>query len=371
MNSKFLFLTISTLPFTATSFCFDRTCTNLSSISHGPVRKYSTDLPTFSRANKYRNRQTYFSLYSLADSISSSSTQLNAATLDSPVIEDTKIVSKIEDKTTQLDWKSDNFVFGLESSGLSRPKGKVAQIVVEGDDLETTPAQLALVTSTLLTHAIVAAISISGLVSNHGIISGSVLGVMTAVASYISADLGSGVLHWSVDNYGNGRTPIFGSIIAAFQGHHSAQWTITQRGLCNNVHKLCTPFGIPTILAISALFHSPTISLFFAVFCAAEIMSQEFHKWSHMTKGEAPGLVNWLQEVGFILGRREHALHHIAPYGCKYCIVNGFCNEFLDSSGIFRRFEHQIYKWNGVESNAMKLDPKLREKTLSGKYSLD
>ena len=65
------------------------------------------------------------------------------------------------------------------------------------------------------------------------------------------ADFGSGVLHWSVDNYGNGRTPVMGNIIAAFQGHHSAPWTITYRGFCNNVWKLCIPFGLPTVAAIN------------------------------------------------------------------------------------------------------------------------
>ena len=44
-----------------------------------------------------------------------------------------------------------------------------------------------------------------------------------------------------------------GNIIAAFQGHHSAQWTITYRGFCNNVWKLCIPFGVPTAGAIALL----------------------------------------------------------------------------------------------------------------------
>ena len=71
--------------------------------------------------------------------------------------------------------------------------------------------------------------------------------------SWVAADFGSAVLHWSVDNYGNGRTPIMGNIIAAFQGHHAAPWTITERGFCNNVYKLCVPFGIPTMTLINFL----------------------------------------------------------------------------------------------------------------------
>ena len=34
---------------------------------------------------------------------------------------------------------------------------------------------------------------------------------------YEFADLGSGVYHWSMDNYGSKNTPIFGTQIEAFQ----------------------------------------------------------------------------------------------------------------------------------------------------------
>jgi ubiquitin-conjugating enzyme E2 variant len=57
-------------------------------------------------------------------------------------------------------------------------------------------------------------------------------------AAYVLADLGTGVYHWGVDNYGDGNTPMFGRQIAAFQGHHQRPWTITQREFCNNVHQV-------------------------------------------------------------------------------------------------------------------------------------
>ncbi len=52
------------------------------------------------------------------------------------------------------------------------------------------------------------------------------------------ADFLTGIYHWSVDNYGDGSTPVVGSQIAAFQGHHQKPWTITEREFCNNVHKV-------------------------------------------------------------------------------------------------------------------------------------
>ena len=128
--------------------------------------------------------------------------------------------------------------------------------------METTSTQIAIVMGTLLAHATYAAISIyymgyenwntllSFMEGGDSIIAVVVVTIMMTTiqiigivgGSWILADFGSGILHWAVDNYGNGRTPIMGSIIAAFQGHHAAPWTITQRGFANNVYKLCLPF---------------------------------------------------------------------------------------------------------------------------------
>lgn len=279
-----------------------------------------------------------------------------------------------EDAANQKSFLDDGFVFGLDGSGLERPKGKGANVVVESDSLETTPQQVAAVSATFAGHALIAANAIHTLLANtDGNIQMTALtSIATIVASWAAADFGSGVLHWSVDNYGNGRTPVMGNIIAAFQGHHSAPWTITYRGFCNNVWKLCIPFGVPTVAAISLLAGSqhPMVSLFFAVFCSTEILSQEFHKWSHMTKKEVPAYVNTLQDLGISIGRVPHARHHKAPYDGNYCIVSGLCNDLLDKNGFFRFLEHRVYEINGIESNSWKLDPELRARTLRGEYAL-
>jgi hypothetical protein len=120
----------------------------------------------------------------------------------------------------------DGFVFGLEGSCLDRPKGKVSQLVVEGDSLETTPWQRIIVWGTFLGHCgyFVPTSFLEMLHVNHGNVVWTIgQSILLMVTSWILADFGSGVLHWSVDNYGNGRTPIMGGIIAAFQGHHSAR----------------------------------------------------------------------------------------------------------------------------------------------------
>ncbi len=280
-------------------------------------------------------------------------------------------LSPAPESKTYLD---DGFVFGLEGSGLDRPKGKVAQVVVEGDSLEDSPAQIGFVSATLLSHAAFAALAISHQIELNGgnVALSAAQALATIVSSWVLADLGSGILHWSVDNYGNGKTPVMGGIIAAFQGHHSAPWTITERGFFNNVSKLCIPFGIPTVAMITFLAgpQNPLVSLFFTVFCSLEIGSQEFHKWSHMMPKQLNPFILGVQKAGLVIDRTPHAMHHIAPYEGNYCIVSGFCNSILDESGFFRRLERIVYDMNGVEANAWKIDPKLKAKTLRGEYSL-
>lgn len=129
-----------------------------------------------------------------------------------------------------------------------------------------------------------------------------------------------------------------------------------------SLHSIC--------LSISTFLSHCIVTLFFAVFCAMEIMSQEFHKWSHMTKSQVSPIINKLQDAKLTIGRTSHAMHHLQPFDGNYCIISGICNDFLDSSGAFRRMEHVVWKLNGVEANAWKLDSKLKERTLRGDYSL-
>jgi palmitoyl-[glycerolipid] 3-(E)-desaturase len=334
--------------------------------SSSPPRISQPPTHTFFTATNSRNGGDFYFAVTTAVVVGSSSSSLSSA-----VVDNEQQLQQQSNKNNKKSYLEDGFVFGLDGSGLERPTGKQAQIVVEGDSLETTVWQRLIVWTTLSGNTLFAMHAFQQmLLQNSGnVIQTSVQAVMLAITSWILADFGSGVLHWSVDNYGNGRTPIMGGIIAAFQGHHSAPWTITERGFENNVYKLCMPFGIVTVGLISLL-AGPFTTWFMTIFCTMEILSQEFHKWSHTTKSQVPTWVNKLQEMGVTIGRTPHAQHHIAPFDGNYCIISGICNPLLDRFGVFRMFEHWVYKLNGVESNAWKLDPQLKQRTLNGDYML-
>jgi len=167
---------------------------------------------------------------------------------------------------------------------------------------------------------------------------------LTIFASIIIGDFGTGVFHWAVDNYGNISTPVFGSVCAAFQGHHVTPWTITFRPFANNVYKICYA-SIPLLLSLLLLRPPPLTTLFFTLFINWWVLSQEFHKYAHMKS--PPALISTLQDWNIILSRREHGLHHSQPFEAHYCILNGYCNAWLDKTEFFRTLERLVFRLTG------------------------
>ncbi|XVF34026.1 hypothetical protein REPUB_Repub18cG0021600 [Reevesia pubescens] len=171
--------------------------------------------------------------------------------------------------------------------------------------------------------------------------------MLAGYIGYILADLLSGVYHWGIDNYGDESTPIFGSQIEGFQGHHKWPWTITRRQFANNLHALARSITF-TVLPIDILCNDPVIQGFVSVCAGCIMFSQQFHAWSHGTKSKLPPLVVSLQDAGVLVSRSQHSAHHRPPYNGNYCIVSGVCNEFLDKNKVFEALEMVIFFKLGV-----------------------
>ncbi|KAG4923962.1 hypothetical protein JHK87_049502 [Glycine soja] len=171
--------------------------------------------------------------------------------------------------------------------------------------------------------------------------------ILAGWVGYILADLGSGVYHWAIDNYGDASIPIVGTQIEAFQGHHKWPWTITKRQFANNLHALARAVTF-TVLPIVLLCHDPIVEGFVGMCSGCIMFSQQFHAWSHGTKSRLPPLVVALQEAGVLVSRSQHAAHHRPPYNNNYCIVSGVWNEFLDKHKVFEALEMVLYFKTGV-----------------------
>lgn len=229
--------------------------------------------------------------------------------------------------------------------GYFAPSDEEANTLMEGELLKGD------VLHTTTYHKVVcglAALMCSGLLVEGASTSSGIAITVAALLGYVFADLGSGVFHWSVDNYGSEKTPVFGGVIAAFQGHHLYPWTITKRELCNNIHKV----AIPTIPLQAGLLAAPlpgSVDVFLAVFTSSVVLSQLFHSWSHCRKSQLPAAVIALQNAGILVSRKAHGQHHRLPFDGNYCIVSGAWNNYLDSSGFFRDLEIAIYERTKVE----------------------
>ncbi|EPS57282.1 hypothetical protein M569_17537, partial [Genlisea aurea] len=164
---------------------------------------------------------------------------------------------------------------------------------------------------------------------------------------YLLSDLGSGVYHWAIDNYGDGGTPVFGGQIEGFQGHHRRPATITRRQMANNLHSLARAVTFAVLPA--GLLSDDAAWLGFVGFCSGCVMfSQQFHAWAHTPRRRLPRVVAALQDSGILVSPAQHGAHHRAPYNGNYCIVSGVWNGALDGLMVFEAMEMAIYFRSGV-----------------------
>lgn len=259
-----------------------------------------------------------------------------------------KDVSAEEIETLKGDMDDDPSYFGPSQRTGS---DKSRRLVLESEDeLRSTGEHRFWVG---LTTALLGGTLVNGLIHINGM-EDAVWGIASFLLAYSLADLGTGVYHWGVDNYGDANTPIFGSQIAAFQGHHQRPWTITEREFCNNVHKVFKPAAVPAGILFALSFVAPSSwSIWSSTFLFLACMSQQFHAWSHMKKSELHPLIVAAQENGLLISRKDHGVHHKAPFEVNYCIVSGHWNPVLDGdrseNSFFRRAERIIYDTWGVE----------------------
>ncbi|KAG8386141.1 hypothetical protein BUALT_Bualt03G0118100 [Buddleja alternifolia] len=190
--------------------------------------------------------------------------------------------------------------------------------------------------------------------------------ISAAFIGYILADLATGIYHWAIDNYGSAQTPVFGSQIEAFQGHHQQPWAITKRQFANNLY--ISAAAVTAIVSPINMFSGDPVLLGFSgVFLGCIMFSQQFHAWAHTPKGKLPPLVAALQDAGIIVPRGQHAAHHRPPYNSSYCIVSGVWNKVLDKSKFFVAMEVALFHVFGAPARSWS-DPNSDWTQVSGMY---
>ncbi|XP_053957985.1 plasmanylethanolamine desaturase-like isoform X2 [Anastrepha ludens] len=157
---------------------------------------------------------------------------------------------------------------------------------------------------------------------------------VSALCGIITADFGSGLVHWAADTWGSVDLPVIGkNFLRPFREHHLDPTSITRHDFIEtNGDNFMVSIPILGFLAYSFNTKSHQdiqqdfgwISYLFlcSIFVA---MTNQIHKWSHTYWG-LPRWVLFLQNYHIVLPRKHHRIHHVAPHETYFCITTGWLN---------------------------------------------
>ncbi|KAJ3654249.1 hypothetical protein Zmor_013447 [Zophobas morio] len=184
--------------------------------------------------------------------------------------------------------------------------------------------------------------------------------LVAAFCGIVTADFGSGLVHWAADTWGSVELPILGkNFLRPFREHHIDPTSITRHDFIetNGDNFMVTiPFLARMVWDFLTLSEDDVQKKFtwncyvflLALFVA---MTNQIHKWSHTYFG-LPGWVVWLQECHVILPRRHHRIHHVAPHETYFCITTGWLNWPLEKLRFWSILEAVIEQTTGCKPRA-------------------
>ncbi|KAG9454090.1 hypothetical protein H6P81_006994 [Aristolochia fimbriata] len=171
--------------------------------------------------------------------------------------------------------------------------------------------------------------------------------LFTGFLGYLAADLTSGFYHWAIDNYGRPNTPIAGSYINTFEGHHKWPTSPTYYEAVSGTYKIAQGVAF-ILLPLDYFVTNPLLLSFLGAYGGFATFSAQFHEWAHRPKSSVPRIVVMLQNMGILLPPQKHAKHHRPPHEGTYCTISGLCNHFLDNCGVLRGLEMVLFSVFGV-----------------------
>ena len=169
-------------------------------------------------------------------------------------------------------------------------------------------------------------------------------------AGLVTADFGSGLVHWAADTWGRDDWPIIGPrLLVPFRVHHINPDDFLRRRFIDTNGEVAM-IAIPVLLALLSVPLRPwwggPVAVFGFAFCGLGSLTNQIHQWSHMPS--PPRVVRAMQRCRLLLDRDTHAAHHAQPYDRRYCITTGWCNRPLDAIGFFRHLESLITWMTGA-----------------------
>jgi len=151
--------------------------------------------------------------------------------------------------------------------------------------------------------------------------------------------------NWIADTWGSLDTPIIGnSYIRSFREHHLEPTAITKHDVIEVNGDSCmliSPFLLLT--AVIPVRQDPYylfIHSFLILVCFWIGITNQVHKWTHTYK--LPKYVSLMMDMGIILSKKDHSVHHRNPFDKFYCITNGWLNPVLANINFWKSLEGVI-----------------------------
>jgi len=160
------------------------------------------------------------------------------------------------------------------------------------------------------------------------------------------ADFFSGIFHWIADTWGCLETPLIGNtFIRSFREHHLEPTAITKHDLFEVNGDNCM-ITLPLLMITAFAKFKPDdiyylfVHNFLMLLCIWVSLTNQIHKWSHTYR--LPLYVKLMMDMGLILSKKDHAIHHRNPFDKYYCITNGWLNPWLANINFWKRLEAVI-----------------------------
>jgi ubiquitin-conjugating enzyme E2 variant len=174
-----------------------------------------------------------------------------------------------------------------------------------------------------------------------------------ALAGWLVADFGSGVIHWAQDRYGSPRWPLVGGIVRDTIRHHRKPMGFLAKPVLARSARMIALSLV--VLGVLLLAGAP---LAFALPLSAGIfLSNEIHAAAHAKAGSLPGLVRGLQRTGLIQSPLHHAAHHRHLKNVNFCTLTDWLNPALERARFWRRLEALMRYAAGIRTRP---DPVVR-----------
>jgi ubiquitin-conjugating enzyme E2 variant len=174
-----------------------------------------------------------------------------------------------------------------------------------------------------------------------------------ALAGWLLADFGSGVIHWAQDRYGSPRWPLVGGIVRDTIRHHRKPMGFLEKPVLARSARM-----IALSLLVLAVLLMAGAPLAFAVPLSAGIfLSNEIHAAAHAKARDLPAPVRALQRTGFIQSPLHHAAHHRHLKNVNFCTLTDWLNPALERVRFWRRLEALMRYAGGIRTRR---DPVVR-----------